>query len=146
MMLLSQITGLPVMDTAEAHHVGIVDGLVLAARPPRVLALRLKKTSHTGSFLTWENVQAIGHDAVMARTHALQDADDDLATPATVCKDLIGRRILTAHGEEAGTLEDLDIDTDTGAVLTLHTANGHHPGAALTGIGSYALIVTTTPA
>ncbi|MFD3735778.1 hypothetical protein [Streptomyces sp. NPDC058632] len=36
-----------------------------------------------------------------------------------------------------------DIDTDTGAVLTVHGVNDHHPGAALTGIGSYALIITT---
>ncbi|MDW4907969.1 hypothetical protein RB628_22120 [Streptomyces sp. ADMS] len=142
-MLFSQISGLPVVDTAEAHHVGVVDGLVLAAHPPRVLALRLKKAGRSGSFLTWENVQAIGHDAVMARTHALQDADDDLAAPAAVCKDLIGRRILTHQGAEVGTFQDIDIDTGTGAVLTVHSANDHHPGAALTGIGSYALVITT---
>lgn len=142
-MLLSQITGLPVMDTVEAHQVGVVDGLVLAAHPPRVLALRLRKAGRSGSFLTWKNVQAIGHDAVMARTHALQDADDDLAAPAAVCKDLFGRRILTDRGAEAGTCQDIDIDTDTGEVLTVHSANDHHPGAALTGVGSYALIITT---
>lgn len=141
-MLLSQITGLPVMDTAEAHRIGKVDGLVLAAQPPRVLALRLKKTGRSGSYITWENVQAVGHDAVMARTDALQDADGDLAAPAAVCKDLVGRRVLTARGEEAGTLQDLDIDTGTGAVLTVHSADDQHPGAALTGVGSYALVVT----
>ncbi|MEW2635779.1 hypothetical protein AB0903_30115 [Streptomyces sp. NPDC048389] len=142
-MLLSQITDLPVMDTAEALQVGVVGGLVLAAHPPRVLALRLKKSGRSGSFLTWENVQAIGHDAVMAHTHALRDADDDLAAPAAVCKDLMGRRILTDQGVEAGTLQDIDIDTDTGAVLTVYSANSRYPGTALTGIGSYALIIAT---
>ncbi|MFD3738903.1 hypothetical protein [Streptomyces sp. NPDC058629] len=108
-----------------------------------LLAPRLKKAGRSGSFLTWENVQAIGHDAVMARTHALQDADGDLAAPAAVCKDLVGRRILTDQGVEAGTFQGIDIDTDTGAVLAVHSANDQHPGAALTGIGSYALIIAT---
>ncbi|MFE7813801.1 hypothetical protein ACFU5P_17930 [Streptomyces sp. NPDC057433] len=80
-----------------------------------------------------------GDDAVTARTHALQDADDDPAAPAAVCKDLVGRRILTDQGAEMGTFQD----TDTGAVLIVRGVNDHHPGAAPTGIGSYALLITT---
>ncbi|MBW1604500.1 PRC-barrel domain-containing protein [Streptomyces sp. JJ66] len=140
-MLLSQMVGLSVMSAADATTVGVTDGVVIDPAGRTVAALRLKKTG-SGSYLPWSGVQAIGRDAVMATSgEALRDVEGDLARLADASKDLLGKRVLTDAGFDAGTVRDVDLDPETGAVLSLHTTQAEIPGAALLGLGSYAAVV-----
>ncbi|WP_416986041.1 PRC-barrel domain-containing protein [Streptomyces sp. T028] len=140
-MLLSEITDRPVMDTAEAQSIGLVDSLVIAPRPARVLALRLKKTNGGGTLLTWQYVHAIGPDAVMARVNIREEDEEDLTQHAAACRNLLGRRILSERGTEVGTLQDIDFDPESGRILSLLTSCGALPAPALIGVGAYAVIV-----
>ncbi|MEU9731621.1 PRC-barrel domain-containing protein [Streptomyces sp. NPDC048002] len=140
-MLLSELTDRPVMDTTEAQSIGLVDGLVIAPGPARVLALRMKKTNGGGTLLTWQYVHAIGPDAVMARVNAREGDDADLDEHATACRHLIGRRVLSDRGTEIGTLRDIDFDAESGRVLSLLTSADTVPAHALVGVGSYAVVV-----
>ncbi|MGA5375896.1 PRC-barrel domain-containing protein [Streptomyces griseoincarnatus] len=135
------MTNRPVMDTNAAQSIGQVDSLVVTARPPRIAALRLKKTNGGGTLLTWQNVHAIGPDAIMARANAREGTTDDLTKQAAACRNLTGRRILSERGTEIGLLQDIDFDPESGQVLDLLTSSGTLPGKGLLGIGSYAVVV-----
>ncbi|MFJ9543009.1 PRC-barrel domain-containing protein [Streptomyces sp. NPDC101225] len=141
MMLLSEITDRPVMDTDVAQSIGQVDSLVIAPRPARVVALRLKNTNGGGTLLTWPYVHAIGPDAVMARAGTHGDSEEDITQHAAACRNLHGRRILSERGTEIGTLRDIDFDPDDGRVLSLLTSSGTLPAQGLIGVGSYAVVV-----
>ncbi|MGW5638588.1 PRC-barrel domain-containing protein [Streptomyces sp. NPDC003832] len=143
-MLLSELTDRPVMDTTEAQRIGLVDGLVIAPQPARVLALRLKKTNGGGTLLTWAYVHAIGPDAVMARVNAREADAEDLTDHAAACRRLVGRRVLSDHGTEIGTLRDIDFDPESGRVLNLLTASDSLPAHTLIGVGAYAVVVRQT--
>ncbi|MEU3201946.1 PRC-barrel domain-containing protein [Streptomyces sp. NPDC006996] len=140
-MLLSEIMDRPVMDTDAAQSIGKVEGLVITARPPHIAALRLKKTNGGGTLLTWQDVHAIGPDAIMARANAREGTTEDIAERAAACRSLPGRRILSERGTEIGLLQDIDFDPESGKVLSLLTSSGTLPGQGLLGIGSYAVVV-----
>ncbi|MCZ4119239.1 MULTISPECIES: PRC-barrel domain-containing protein [unclassified Streptomyces] len=144
MMLLSELSGLTVMSKADAVAIGTVAGIVIDPAASRVIALHLAKTSGAGKFLAWPDVHAVGPDAVMAPDGgALRDADDELAPLATASSGLLGKRLLTDHGEEDGIVQDIDFDPRTGSVSALLTSGGNIPGTRLIGIGSYAAVVRT---
>ncbi|MEU3278641.1 PRC-barrel domain-containing protein [Streptomyces antibioticus] len=140
-MLLTEIADRPVMDTEEAQSIGQVDSLVIAPRPARVIALRLKKTNGGGTLLTWQYVHAIGPDAVMARVNAREGDEEDLTEHAAACRNLLGRRVLSERGAEIGALQDIDFDPESGRILSLLTSSGTLPAQGLLGVGSYAVIV-----
>ncbi|MCX2967791.1 MULTISPECIES: PRC-barrel domain-containing protein [Streptomyces] len=140
-MLLTQLTGLSVVSAADATSVGVADGIVIDPGGRRVAALRLKKTG-SGSYLPWSGVRAVGRDAVLAAgADALRDVEGELKRLAEACGELIGKRVLTDAGAEAGTVRDVDVDPDSGTVLALHTTRAEVPGAALLGIGGHAVVV-----
>ncbi|WP_037628713.1 PRC-barrel domain-containing protein [Streptomyces aureus] len=140
-MLLSEIMDRPVMDTDEAQSIGQIDSLVIAPRPAHILALRLKHTGGGGTLLTWSYVHAIGPDAVMARVNAREASEEDIAEHAAVCRNLLGRRVLTQRGTEIGTLQDIDFDPDSGRILNLLISSGTLPAQSLIGVGNYALVI-----
>ncbi|WAX79360.1 PRC-barrel domain-containing protein [Streptomyces sp. KMM 9044] len=143
-MLLSEITDRPVMDTDTAQSIGQVDSLVVTPHPPHIAALRLKKTKGGGTLLTWQNVHAIGPDAIMARANARAGTTEDITEQAAACRNLPGRRVLSERGTEIGLLQDIDFDPESGQVLGLLTSSGTLPGQGLLGIGSYAVVVQGT--
>lgn len=143
-MLLSEVSGLTVMSRADATTLGTVDGIVIDPAASKVAALRLARTSGGGKFLAWPDIHAVGPDAVMAPGRgALRDADDALAPLTVASRDLLGKRVLTDHGEETGTVQDIDFDPRTGSLSALLTTGGSIPGTHLIGIGSYAAVVRT---
>ncbi|MBW1596504.1 hypothetical protein [Streptomyces sp. JJ38] len=141
-MLFSEISGRTVMSAAEATTLGVVDGLVLAPDRARVAALRLRKTGGSANLLPWSGIRAVGEDAVMATDRdALRRPDGELKPLAEASEDLVGKRLLTEAGTDVGQLVDIDFAADSGAVLTLRTADDQYPGTALVSIGSYAAVL-----
>lgn len=142
-MLFSQARKHDVVNTATATRVARVDGIVVLPGPARVALLRLGKVHGPGTLLAWEDVQGFGPDAVtVADKWAMRPARNALERRAED-KDLeiLGKRVLTEHGTDLGTITDVDFDPETGAVITLITNSGTIAGDRLIGLGGYAVIV-----
>ncbi|MFE4856611.1 PRC-barrel domain-containing protein [Streptomyces sp. NPDC056670] len=138
-MLLSQTLGRSVINVEDAQQIGAVEELVIDPASAQIVAIRLKGAKDAGGgTVAWQDVQAVGPDAVMvhaARTARLSPVD------AEVQKDLVGKRVLTERGEEIGKLTDVAFDPVTGRVEGLQTARGLIPGHSMLGVGAYALVV-----
>lgn len=141
-MLISALRDHPVMSLASASRVGRVAEVVIDPHRRRLVALRLRKTPGDGDTLHWDDVAAIGPDAVtVADEGRLVPPRDDAA--ALLGKDHAptGKRLLTSAGDEVGHVDDVEIDPDSGAVVRLLTSQGDVAGERLLGCGSYAVVV-----
>lgn len=146
-MRFSEARGQKVLSTSDAATVGKVAHFVVAPDPARVVAMRVRKTPGEADMLPWTNLTAFGRDAVTVTSAAVfVTADPELAILADKHHDILGRRVLDAGGTERGTVKDVDFDLQTGAVTTVITDRAEIPGAAVIGLGSYALIVRAASA
>uniref|UniRef100_UPI0034DE2A1A PRC-barrel domain-containing protein n=1 Tax=Streptomyces flavofungini TaxID=68200 RepID=UPI0034DE2A1A len=138
-MLLSQTVGRPVVSAADASRVGTVSGLVVDPESARITGLRLEDTKAGGDVIAWEDVHAVGPDAVVITTVAVARFT---AADSAGGHRLLGQRLLTEFGDSAGTLADIAFDPESGLLDTLYTSRGDHiPGHRLLGCGSYAVVV-----
>lgn len=146
-MRFSEARGQKVLSTSDAATVGKVAHFVVSPDPARVVAMRVRKTPGEGDLLPWANLTAFGRDAVtVTSAAAFVTADPELAILADKHHDILGRRVLDAGGTELGTVKDVDFDLQTGTVTTVITDRAEIPGAAVIGLGTYALIVRAAAA
>jgi uncharacterized protein YrrD len=143
-MLFSQARKRDVVDTATATRIARVDGFVVLPAPARVALLRLGKVSGAGTLLAWDDVQGFGPDAVTVATDAVIRPARDAVEQRAEDNDLeiLGKRVLTEHGMELGTVTDVDFDPDTGSITTLITKTETIAGERLIGLGGYAAVVS----
>ncbi|MGA8210587.1 MAG: PRC-barrel domain-containing protein [Nocardioidaceae bacterium] len=140
-MLFSAAKGHKVVSTGTADTVGRVKELVVDPASRSVVALRLRKTD-SGNVLAWSDLTGFGTEAV-----TVSDADrigdgGDLQPLLDKRHRLVGKRVLTAGGDELGSVADVDFDLDTGSVTTLLLKDGADvAGSRLLGVGSYAVVV-----
>jgi sporulation protein YlmC with PRC-barrel domain len=142
-MLFTQALGLPVITADDATSLGKVADLTIGAHGAAIAALQLSGASGHTEALAWSAVESVGKDAVIARSPAVKDLGQG-TIPAH--HHALGRRVLTEHGVEHGTVKDISFDPATGRILTLYTALGEISGTRLLGLGSYAVVVRTGPA
>lgn len=142
-MRFSEVRGHEVVSTATATRVGRVSGLVLAAQPARIAALRVSHTQGPGTLLRWADLGACGPDAVTVESaeRILLPEDSTERSAAEASQSLLGRRVLDEQGNSRGRLVEIDFDASTGKVNILITDREEVPGALLLGVGSYALVV-----
>ena len=141
-MLFSEATGRTVLSTGTAETVGTVAGFLVDPVTAQVVAVKLKKTHGGGDTVHWPDLASFGTDNVTVTSA-------DVITKATGrAKDLdskagemLGKRLLTAAGTDIGTVDDIDFDPASGAVICLQTGNGPVYGDRLIGCGSYAVII-----
>lgn len=138
MMLLSEALGRLVINAADARQVGTVARVVIDAHTAHITALCLQAMKDGGDVIAWQNVQAIGPDAVIVDAAQFMQLSPD---EACVHRGLLNKRILTEEGEEIGTMTDLAFDPASGHIEELHTSKGQFPGQRILGLGTYALIV-----
>lgn len=143
-MLFSQARKRDVVDTATATRIARVDGFVVLPGPARVALLRLGKVGGAGTLLGWDDVQGFGPDAVTVSTDAVIRPARDALEQRAEDNDLeiLGKRVLTEHGMELGTVNDVDFDPETGSITTLITKTETIAGERLIGLGSYAAVVS----
>ena len=143
-MLFSQAKGHKVVSTATAEQVGKVKDVVVDAATHRVVALLLKKTDH-GSVLRWSDLTGFGSDAAtVASADLLLESDEQVDGLRGKEHEVLGKRVLDTRGDELGEVKDLDIDPTSGAIISLVLERRSVPGAALVGVGSYAVVVSQT--
>lgn len=138
MMRWSEAIGRDVVDTSTAEVVGTVDDLVLD--PPRGVVAAIAVGDRV---VSWSDAEGIGTDAVTLRSAALLSEPDTESTRSAVsgAGDPIGKRVITEDGFDAGIVEDLTFDADSGQVGQLVLDRGELPGGRLLGVGSFAVVV-----
>lgn len=141
-MRFSEARKQKVVSTTSATTIGRVEGFVVDAPRAQVVALALKKTPGDADLLPWAQLKSFGRDAVTVPDESvLVSASGDLAVLADKHHEILGKRVLTDTGVDAGQVKDVDFDAATGAVLTLITDRSEVPGSAMLGLGTYALMV-----
>ncbi len=110
-MNVSELLGKPVLDLSTATTVGRIDDVVLDVPGRRLHGLRVGKSTGAGEWLAWDDIKAVGSDAVTI------DAVDRVgAIPAELpgCwlrgDKALGGRVLSDGGRELGSLTDIDLD------------------------------------
>jgi sporulation protein YlmC with PRC-barrel domain len=139
-MMLTELTGRPVLDLATATTVGNVADFVIDPAARRVVGFQLAGVKGTRHWLAWEAMNSLGPDALTV------DREDVLGEPPQGARGLradkvIGGRVLTDSGRLLGDLMDVDIDPQTGSLAALAVDGASMPAEALIGVGSYATVV-----
>ncbi|MCH0543439.1 PRC-barrel domain-containing protein [Streptomyces sp. MUM 203J] len=129
------------LDTAET--LATVTGLAVATSPARIAALRLTAKG-PGTLVTWNQIQAVGPDAITVRKADDIRTEADVPTPADKHHDPLGRRALTETGRELGPVENIEFDEATGRIQRLTIAGREIEGERLLGAGSYAVVVAVS--
>lgn len=128
-------------DTAES--IGSVKGFVMDTAGRTIESIHVDGHGKRAVILAWAKVQAFGADAVMAATGvepATIDNDHQKAAVKGVVS-MLGSRVLTVDGREIGTVDDVEFDTGSGAVVRVTTDHGPIDAQRLRSLGSYALVV-----
>lgn len=141
MTSLTALLGTKVVSRDSAEHVGDIHGVVVDVVASRVTAWQVGK-GRKARLVDQAHVTGIG-DAVVI------DDEAHLREPAEGVEEqtvkghgvLLGSLVLADDGTERGTVVDVDIDPQTGALGIVATADGGYSPAQLRGLGAYALVV-----
>jgi sporulation protein YlmC with PRC-barrel domain len=139
MMLFSEAMHRPVMSISTATTLGKVDGFIVDAKRPQIVALRLAGSDRV---IEWDRVENFGPDAV---TVAQDDVAADLRGRIQALSDsrfaMLHKRVLDDQGNESGTVDDVEFDPDSGLLTSVITSSGRLQGDRLIGCGQYAVVV-----
>jgi sporulation protein YlmC with PRC-barrel domain len=137
-----EATGRKVVSRASAHDLGPVSHLLVDVGQRRVEAVIVGRGRHA-RLVDWAAVSGFGPDAVMVADDdsPRPPADDRERAAAEGRLELLGKRILTEHGNELGPVDDVTFDPVTGAVEALRLGDRRIPAGAMLGSGSFAVVV-----
>ena len=134
--------GRKVISRANATELGAVTHLLVDAQRRQVVAVVIGRGKRA-RLVEWAQLSGFGPDAVMVGDEAAlrPPVDDRERAGAEGRLELVGKRVLTEHGNELGTLDDVTFDPDTGALHDLLIGDRPVPASALLGSGSYAVVL-----
>jgi sporulation protein YlmC with PRC-barrel domain len=122
----------------------MLDDFIIDPTIGKIVALKVKNTSGPGDTLHWEDLTAFGPDTItIPTTEAIATAHPRAADLDSKQTRLLGKRLLTDTGTDLGTVNDIDFDPASGALIALITANGSIYADRLINSGSYATIIKT---
>lgn len=128
------------LDTAAA--VGRLDGFVIDPATARVVALRLRGTRNRATALPWPSLHGFGDDAItVSNADLIVQPGPELVELMGKAGAVLRKRVLSSAGFALGEVRDVDIDTGTGAVVSLILADTTISGRRMLGAGSYAVVV-----
>lgn len=143
MRKLSETSGTKVMSKASAQKIGKVERVLVDIPPRRVVALQVGRDD----LVDWEAVSGVGSDAVVVesedRLRTAADAREERALAGDF--DWKGKRVMSDHGNEMGTVTDVEFDEATGAIELVATTEGRLAADRMRAIGSYCLVVRHDP-
>lgn len=143
MIGLRAALGRPVVARDTAETVGDVQGAVVDASTRRVVALQVGK-GRKARVADWTSLSGVGPDAVVVQSEsALREPAGDRETAfVRGGLPLLGARVLTDRGDEAGTLDDVEFDEGSGQLVSLVAGDQRFPATGLHSIGAYAVVVS----
>jgi uncharacterized protein YrrD len=112
-----ELMGLPVLTVAEGKHLGAISRLLVRRETRAVEAVGIGggALSHP-SYLRFSQLSSIGADAVMVSGEAVLKAGIPPAEIKELDSDLLGRPVVTEHGEKLGVVAGFTANTDTGRI------------------------------
>ena len=141
MTLFSEAKGRKVVSTSTADTVGKVHELVVDPATRTVVALELRKTA-SGDTLRYADITAFGDDAVtVTGADRITEAGEDVAALLGKDHHLVGKRVLSAAGDDLGKVSDVEFSAESGRVTALRLDGSEVAGQRLLGVGSYAVVV-----
>lgn len=140
-MLFSDAMGRKIVSTTTADTVGKVAEFIVDPSQHAIAGLKVKKADQ-GEALRWSDIRAFGVDAVTVdAADRITEPDEQLVALGGKDRRIMGKRVLSAHGDELGTVADVEFDPATGVVTALRLQDEEVEGVRLLGIGSYAVVV-----
>jgi uncharacterized protein YrrD len=142
MTALSTLIGAKVVSRASAEELGTIQGAVVDL-PGRMIAAWQIGKGRRAQIVEHSHLTGMGSAAVVVDDEDnLRDATSPEET-ATVKgnRPLIGHTALSDAGDILGDVQDAEIDTDTGALLSVSTPAGPYDAEQLRGLGSFALVI-----
>ena len=142
MTSLSGLLGLPVVSKTTAEKVGALTAAVVDIDRRQVVAWQVGK-GRKAAVVDQRHLSGIGQAAaVVDDESSLREA----ATPEETetvkgNRILIGARVLSDAGDVIGTVEDAEVDAESGVITAIRTSGPDVAAARLRGFGSYALVV-----
>ncbi len=145
MIGLRAALGRPVVARDTAETVGDVQGAVVDVPSRRIVALQVGK-GRKARVAEWASISGVGPDAVVVQSESvLRDPAGDRETAfVRGGLPLLGAKVLTDRGDEAGSLDDVEFDEDSGRLVALVTGDRRFPAADLHAIGGYAVVVAAS--
>jgi sporulation protein YlmC with PRC-barrel domain len=138
MSSLRNTVGLPVITTDSADEVGTVGVFIVADQRVEAIAVG-------DSVVDWSDIHAVGDDAVVLESReALREPHTDRER-RMIDESIafLGMLVLDDRGDELGTVTDVEVDSETGAIRELEVPDNDVDGARLCGIGRYAVVVAS---
>ncbi len=124
-MNVATLKHLPIMSLASGAKLGVVDDLCFATEPLRIAALRMT-TDGQFTMLPWRVIAAIGPDAVMVPNETaapVTAAESDQAALVDLAT-LYALKVVDEGGTSIGTVQDVEIDPQSGVVTQVETHTG----------------------
>ncbi len=139
-MRAGEMTGRTVLDVSTATELAKVESVIVDGGARRLAGFRVTGPSPV---LPFAQITSLGADAVtVSGPEVLHLPDTDVERHAVEAHiDPIGLRVLDDAGTDIGTVDDLEINADTGEVHAVIVGGAEVPGSRLLGVGAYALVV-----
>lgn len=143
-MLFSEARHRKIVSTTTADTVGRVDELLVDPQRHAILAINVGKADR-GDTLRWQDLSAFGVDAVtVSDAEQISEADDEVKALSGKNHRIMGKRVLTTHGDELGSVADVEFEPSSGVITAIQLDGQQVEGVRLVGIGSYAVVVHPT--
>jgi uncharacterized protein YrrD len=158
-MKFSELKGTQIISLADGRELGTVDDILIDLDHHQVRGLRVKTgglfSGHEAVLLT--DVKAIGPDAVTVEDASKLNAESKFSQLADCAgRDaIINSRIITEQGTVLGTVADVDVDFESGAITSYVLASGlldrlrHQesfiPTSIVKAVGEHVIIVSKQP-
>jgi uncharacterized protein YrrD len=153
---VGEIQNEQVVSVSGAEKLGTVEDVYIDPNRQTALGLRVKRGGmlSKAEAVLLSDVHSIGLDAVTVPDGSRLNAESKFPQFANslLAGTIIGSRMLTEHGHQVGTISDLDIDFETGAI-TAYVLSGslldrwrkeNHtvPASAIKSIGEKLVVVS----
>ena len=137
--------GLPAQGRQPGQRRGPGNGRASSSSTPgeRRIGAVVVGRGRKAQLVDWVHLSGFGPDAVMV--HDEGPCARRMTTGArrapTASWSCVGRRALSEHGNELGTLDDVTFDPATGTIEMLRIGDREIPAGSLLGSGSYAVVL-----
>jgi len=142
-MRWKQAIGKEVINTESAETIGKVDGLIADHESSSIVGFVVGD-----KVVTWSDSGGMGQDAVtVQKTSMVREPSSEREQGAIDGEfDPLGKTVITEDGLAMGSVNNIDFDSSSGAINRVLLADDDIAGDRLIGIGSYAVIVSSSNA
>lgn len=141
---MKSMEGHDVIALDSAEDIGEVKHFVVSQDASHIERLHIDGRRNKALFAEWADLESFGDDKVIVK-HADAAAQSDDGRDLQAAKgtiEILDARVLDTAGFEHGTVDDVNFESDTGAIVSITSSDGEVTSAEhIRSLGSYALII-----